>query len=190
MAFTFSDNTVPAHDNWAFVLHRYGHYAWSMISTDFPVLDCLPLLAASLGAIALLALPPGTAGSAQLRRRVAAALVVAIGLDLVLYDRLQIYGLPLPPGVMLLIGLIPLFVPARPADTLVRFARAGAIGAVGYLFLLPEYSDLRLGLVLLPFAAVGTARAIAWWNALGTADNAAHGPARSLRPLEAAGANH
>ncbi|MFL5953201.1 MAG: hypothetical protein ACJ76I_03725 [Gaiellaceae bacterium] len=167
MAFTFSENTVPAHDTWGFVLHRYGHYVWSMIYTDFPVLDCLPLVAASLGALALLALPAGTRRSARVRRRFAAALVIAIGLDLVLYDRLQIYGMPLPPGVMLLIGLVPLFVPAGPPDTLVRFARGGAIAALAYLLVLPEYTDLRLGLVLLPFAAVGTARAIAWWTSLG-----------------------
>jgi hypothetical protein len=58
----------------------------------------------------------------------------------------------------------------------VRFARAGAVGAIAYLFVLPEYTDLRLGLVLVPFAAVGVARSVASWNALAAAELA---PARS-----------
>lgn len=166
MAFTFSENQIPTNDSWSFVLHHYWYFARTMIATDFPVLDCLSLVAASLGAIALLALPRGGARSSRLRRRVVVGLLLAIGLNLVLYDQLQIYGEPLPPGVMLLIGLVPLFVPTNRNDTLVRFARAGAVGAVAYLFLLPEYTDLRLGLVLLPFAAIGTGRAVAWWNVL------------------------
>lgn len=169
MAFTFSGNKIPADDSWSFVMHQYGHFARWMILTDFPVLDCLPLVAASVGAIALLALPSASARASRLRRRVVAGLVVAIGLDLVLYDHLRIYGEPLPPGVMLLICLLPLFIPASSDDTLVRFARAGAVGAIAYLFVLPQYTDLRLGLVLIPFAAVGVARSVAWWIALSPA---------------------
>jgi hypothetical protein len=33
------------------------------------------------------------------------------------------------------------------------------VGAVGYLFLLPQSTELRLPLVVLPFAAIGVARA-------------------------------
>jgi hypothetical protein len=140
-----------------------------MITTDFPVLDCLPLAAAALGAIALLALPPGSARSSRLRRGAAAGLGAAMSIDLLLYDHMRIYGLPLSPGVMLLIGLLPLFVPTSAEDRLVRFSRAGAVGAVAYLFVLPQYTDLRLGLVLIPFAAVGAARSVGWWSALGAA---------------------
>lgn len=169
MAFTFSENKIPADASWSFVIHQYGHFARSMILTDFPVLDCLPLVAASVGAIALLALPPASARACRLRRRVVAGLVVAIGLDLVLYDHLQIYGEPLSAGVILLICLLPLFIRARSDDVLVRFARAGAVGAIAYLFVLPQYTELRLGLVLIPFAAVGVARSVAWWIALSPA---------------------
>ena len=38
--------------------------------------------------------------------------------------------------------------------------RGGALASVGYLFLLPQSTELRLPLVVLPFAAVGFARAV------------------------------
>jgi hypothetical protein len=84
MASTFSENRIPADSSWSFVLDHYWYFARTMISTDFPVLDCLPLVAASLGAIALLAIPPGAARTSRLRRRVVVGLLLAIGLNLVL----------------------------------------------------------------------------------------------------------
>ena len=45
------------------------------------------------------------------------------------------------------------------AERYFSFHRAAGIGAAGLIFLLPQYSDFRLELVLLPVAAVGLARA-------------------------------
>ena len=89
-----------------------------------------------------------------------------------LHDHLRIYGEPLATGVMLLLGLLPLFAPTRADDVLVRFARMGALAGVAYLFVLPEYTQVRLGLVLLPFSAIGVGRIVAWWTALGESSRA------------------
>ena len=64
-----------------------------------------------------------------------------------------------PPGVLLLVALLPLFLPG-PRDEWLTFVRGGALASVAYLFVLPQYTQLRLALVVLPFAALGVARAI------------------------------
>jgi hypothetical protein len=48
----------------------------------------------------------------------------------------------------------------EPGDEFITLIRGGAVGALGYLFLLPQPTDLRLPLVVLPFAAIGVARGI------------------------------
>jgi hypothetical protein len=62
--------------------------------------------------------------------------------------------------------LVPLFLPIAAEDACLRFMRAGALGAAAYLFLEPQYTGVRYPLVLLPFAAVGVARAISMWPKL------------------------
>ncbi len=87
-----------------------------------------------------------------------AALIGAIA---ALVEPLQLRSFPDPtPSGLLVVGaLLPLFLPAG-GDRFMLLIRGGAIGAAAYLFLLPEFTAFRLALVLLPFAAIGLARAV------------------------------
>jgi hypothetical protein len=165
MAFTFSGNEVPTNDTWSFVLGGYRTFVGEMLHIDYPVLANWSTVTLLVGALALLALPATSSERMTRVRRIAirSAVLIAVAYEF-FWNQLQTFRQPLAPGVALLICLLPLLAPAKRDDILVRFARVGALAAVAYLFLLPQFTDLRLGLVLMPFAAVGFARAISWWQ--------------------------
>lgn len=148
MAFTFSGNRVPTNDSWTFVSHRYATFAGRMLRSDFPLAADWPLTVLLLTAVVLLAVP-----RIPHRRPLAVLALVAAAV-----------AAPHAAGVLLVVAVVPLFAPTHADDTLVRLGRMGALAAAAYLFVLPEYTQLRLALVLLPFAALGVARAAAMWT--------------------------
>jgi hypothetical protein len=163
MAFTFSDNTIPTDTSWSYVLHQYGTYVRMMIDFEFPFRSAPVVTAALLLVVALLALRPPTASMLNRFRRVALALLVSVlGVVALFVAPLQLASWPdpVPFGILLVVALLPLFLPAD-GDEFITLIRGGALGAVGYLFLLPQSTGLRLPLVVLPFAAIGIARGIA-----------------------------
>lgn len=160
LAFTFSRNDVPSDDSWHYVLTHYRAHLDGLIA-EFPFRANLPLTALLLGLLALLVTRPSPTARLDLIRRAAvAACLLALAL-IALHIPLHLRALPepLPGGILLVLALVPLFL-AGNGDDFVHLARGGAIGAVGYLLLLPDYTALRYPLVILPFAALGIARAI------------------------------
>jgi Dolichyl-phosphate-mannose-protein mannosyltransferase len=171
MAFTFSGNNLPTNASWHQVLAAYWPHVEGMLFRDFHLRDALPVTVALLGALLLLALRTASAQATQARR---VAILAALGLAIAALpansalDQTGLFthitnGASLGFGTLLVLALVPLFLPARRDDAFLRFIRYGAIGAAAYMFLLPEYTGLRLALVLVPFATVGAARAIAMW---------------------------
>jgi len=133
-----------------------------MLDFDFPFRSTLPVTTVLLSTVALLALRPGASSRLYAVRQAALALVVsflAIAALLVAPLQLPSWPDPVPFGILLVAALLPLFLPAD-GDAFITLIRGGAVGAVGYLFLLPQPTGLRLPLVLLPFAAVGIARGL------------------------------
>jgi 4-amino-4-deoxy-L-arabinose transferase-like glycosyltransferase len=160
LALTFSRNDVPSDSSWHYILTHYRAHLDGLIA-EFPFRANLPLTALLLGLLALLVTKPSLATRLNMIRRaavVACLLVLAlIALRVPLY--LSALPEPLPAGILLLVALVPLFLPSN-GETFIDLARGGAIGAVGYLLLLPDYTALRYPLVILPFAALGAARVI------------------------------
>ena len=162
MAFTFSKNTIPADASWHYIFHQYGTFVGMMIDFDFPFRSTLPVTTVLLSAVALLALRRGASSRLYAVRQAMLALgVVFLGIAALLVAPLQLPSWPdlVPFGILLIAALLPLFLPAD-GDAFITLIRGGALGAVGYLFLLPQPTGLRLPLVLLPFAAIGIARGL------------------------------
>jgi len=162
MAFTFSKNTIPTDASWHYILHQYGTFVGMMLEFDFPFRSTLPVTTVLLSVVALLALRPGASSKLYVVRQAALVLVVsflAIAALLVAPLQLPSWPDPVPFGILLIAALLPLFLPAD-GDAFITLIRGGALGAVGYLFLLPQPTGLRLPLVLLPFAAIGIARGL------------------------------
>ena len=162
MAFTFSDNKIPTDTSWGYVFHEYGTYVRMMIDFDFPFRSTPAVTAALLSVVALLALRPTASSMLNRFRQVALALLVSfLGIVALFVAPLQLASWPdpVPFGILLIAALLPLFLPAD-GDEFIALIRGGALGAVGYLFLLPQSTGLRLPLVVLPFAAIGIARGI------------------------------
>ncbi len=162
MAFTFSKNTIPTDASWQYIFHQYGTFVGMMIDFDFPFRSTLPVTTVLLSVVALLALRPGASSKLYTVRQATLALVVSfLGIAAVLVAPLQLpsWPDPVPFGILLIAALLPLFLPAD-GDAFITLIRGGALGAVGYLFLLPQPTGLRLPLVLLPFAAIGIARGL------------------------------
>jgi hypothetical protein len=162
MAFTFGKNTVPTDTSWHYIFHQYGTFVRMMIEFDFPFRSTLAVTTALLSVVALLALRPGASSMLYTVRQAALALVVSfLGIAALFIAPLQlaIWPDPVPFGILLIAALLPLFLPAD-GEEFITLIRGGAVGAVGYLFLLPQSTGLRLPLVLLPFAAIGLARGI------------------------------
>ncbi|HZT91189.1 MAG TPA: hypothetical protein VFA05_04035 [Gaiellaceae bacterium] len=163
LAFTFSGNQVPVVDTWHSVLHAYPTFVRWMFETDFPFASSMRVDAVLVGLVALLAVKPS--GEAPLRRVWTAAFVVTAGfvaVAAVLVSPLQLatFADPVPAGVLLIGAVLPLFLTPRSRDPFLALLRGGALASVAYLFLLPQYTALRLALVVLPFAALGVARAV------------------------------
>jgi hypothetical protein len=192
MAFTFSKNTIPTDASWHFIVHQYGTFVGMMLDFDFPLRSTLPVTTVLLSVVALLALRPGASSRLHAVRQAALALVAAfLGIAALLVAPLQLpsWPDPVPFGILLVAALLPLFLPAD-GDAFITLIRGGALGAVGYLFLLPQPTGLRLPLVLLPFAAIGIARGLSLVrnpqrvSAIRTSRNRALSPGSSLRGLE------
>jgi hypothetical protein len=176
LAFTFSGNDVPKDASWSFVLHNYWPHVQAMLRGDFRIYDAKPISMVLLGAVLLLGLGETDLRATKARRL---GIIVAVGLGTIaaLPTNSFVYGDPLfvhltggftlNPGTVVLLAIVPLFLPASSGDTFIRLMRAGATGALAYLFLLPQYTGFRLPLVLLPFAAVGLARAASLWPRMG-----------------------
>jgi len=160
LAFTFSRNNVPSDDSWHYILAHYRAHLDGLIA-EFPFRTNLPLTALVLGLLALLVTRPSLTIRLDLIRRAAVAACLLVLVLVALHVPLHLRALPepLPAGILLVLALVPLFLPSG-GDDFVHVARGGAIGAVGYLLLLPDYTALRYPLVILPFAALGVARAI------------------------------
>jgi hypothetical protein len=162
MAFTFSDNKIPADTSWHYILQQYGTFVRLMIKFDFPFRSTIPVTAVLVAVVGLLALRP-TAMSVlyKFRQPTLALLVSFLGVVALFVAPLQLASWPdpVPFGILLIAALLPLFLPAD-GDEFITLIRGGALGAVGYLFLLPQSTELRLPLVLLPFAAIGVARGL------------------------------
>ena len=170
MAFTFSDNKVPTDTSWHYVAQEYGTFVHLMIKFDFPIRSTVPVTAVLLAVIALLALPQATTSMLyKLRQPILALLVSLLGVAALFVAPLQLpsWPDPVPFGILLIAALLPLFLPAD-GDEFITLIRGGALGAVGYLFLLPQSTELRLPLVLLPFAALGFARGLSMARVRGT----------------------
>jgi hypothetical protein len=163
MAFTFSDNTIPTDTSWHHILHEYGTFVRMMVEFDFPFRSTPGVTTALLSIVCLLALRPTASATLYKLRQVALALLVSLlGIAALFVAPLQLASWPdpVPFGILLIVALLPLFLPAD-GDAFITLMRGGALGAVGYLFLLPQSTALRLPLVVLPFAAIGVARGIA-----------------------------
>jgi hypothetical protein len=163
MAFTFSDNAIPSDTGWHYIFHHYVTYLRLMINFDFPFRSTPVVTVMLLGLVALLALRPGASSALGALRRwtlIIGSSFLAIGAVLIAPLQLSLLADPVPDGMLLIVALLPLFLPAD-GDEFIAVLRGGALGAVGYLFLLPQSTELRLPLVVLPFAAIGFARAIA-----------------------------
>jgi hypothetical protein len=177
MAFTFSDNKIPTDTSWHYISQQYGTFVRLMINFDFPFRSTAAVTAVLLAVVALLALrPPGSSALYKFRQAALALLASFLGVAALFIAPLQLatWPDPVPFGILLIAALLPLFLPAE-GDEFITLIRGGAVGAVGYLFLLPQSTDLRLPLVVLPFAAIGVARALALARAQ------AHGPTRVQR---------
>jgi hypothetical protein len=164
MAFTFSDNGIPRDPSWTYVRQHYGEFLRYMIQVDFPFRTHALVALALTALVVLLATTPREGSRpSRARQMLLLASAAALGILVLLIAPLQLPSIPdpVPPGVLLIAALLPLFAPAR-EDDLIVLARCGGIGAVAYLFLLPQATDLRLALVILPFAAIGFARAVSW----------------------------
>jgi hypothetical protein len=162
MAFTFSENWIPTDTSWHFIFHQYGRFVGLMVDFDFPLRSSAPVTAALLAIVALLALRPAASSLLhRFRQGSLALLVLSLGMVALFVAPLQLpsWPDPVPFGILLIAALLPLFLPAN-GDEFITLVRGGALGAVGYLFLLPQPTGLRLPLVVLPFAAIGIARAI------------------------------
>lgn len=162
LAFTFSGNRIPAQDSWSFVFDRYGAFVHWMLATDFPFASSGRITFVLLLLVALLALRP--ASTSQVRRVWALAVAFAtafIAFSATLVGPLQLFAFDvLPMGILLVVAVLPLFLAAPGRDPFFAAARGGALASIAYLFVLPQYTDLRLALVVLPFAALGAARAV------------------------------
>jgi hypothetical protein len=160
MAFTFSDNKIPTDTSWHYIFHQYGPYVRLMINFDFPFRSTVFVTALLLAVVALLALRTPSPTLYRFRQTTLLLLVSFLGVAALLIAPLQLASWPdpVPFGVLLIASLLPLFLPAE-GDEFITLVRGGAVGAVGYLFLLPQSTELRLPLVVLPFAAIGVARA-------------------------------
>ena len=161
LAFTFNANRIPADDSWSYVLHRYWPNVHLMLLIDFPFRSAASVSLLLLCLVGLLGLHSGAPRLQRLRAWTLAsgAAVAAIGAVIIGPLGLVTAVDPVPSGVLLVAAILPLYLPGR-VDPLLRLARGGALGAIAYLFLLPQYTGLRLALVLLPFAALGIARAV------------------------------
>jgi hypothetical protein len=162
MAFTFSDNNIPTDTSWQYIFDHYGTYLRLMINFDFPFRSTPVVTVLLLGLVSLLALQPDSSSRLCRVRRwmlVVTASFLAIGAVLIAPLQLAAFSDPVPAGMVLIAALLPLFFPAD-GDAVITLLRGGALGAVGYLFLLPQSTELRLPLVVLPFAAMGVARGI------------------------------
>src|SRR4029078_746473 len=132
------------------IFHRYGTSLQTMLNYDFPFRST-PIVALLLvGLVALLAFRPGPSSGLWAIRRWTIRVTVcflAIGALLIAPLQLATFSDPIPAGMLLIAALLPLFVPAG-GDEFLAFARGGALCAVGYLFLLPQWTELRLPLVV------------------------------------------
>jgi hypothetical protein len=166
LAFTFSGNQLPSDESWHFIASQYGHSVAWMLGNDFPFRTYPALAALTVGLVAVLGSRPATAG--VLRSFLAAIAVAGAALLIVVAgwpgSFLHLLGpagpRPFPAGIVLVAALLPLFLSGRDDDHFLMLARGGAIAAAAYIFVLPQYTQLRLALVMLPFAALGIARAI------------------------------
>jgi hypothetical protein len=162
MAFTFSKNTIPTDSSWHYIFHQYGPFVRMMVDFDFPFRSATAVTGGLLAVVALLALRPTASPMLYRLRQVALTLLVSfLGIAVLFVAPLQLpsWPDPVPSGILLIAALLPLFLPAE-GDEFITLLRGGALGAVGYLFLLPQWTELRLPLVVLPFAAIGVARGI------------------------------
>jgi len=162
MAFTFSDNKVPSDTSWHYIFDQYGTYLRLMINFDFPFRSSPVVTGLLLAVAALLALQADRLSALYRFRRWTLIISTSfLGISAVLVAPLQLTLLsdPVPAGILLILSLLPLFLPAG-GDEMLSLIRGGALASVGYLFLLPQSTELRLPLVVLPFAAVGFARAV------------------------------
>jgi hypothetical protein len=184
MAFTFSNNTIPTDTSWHHIFQEYGTFVRMMIEFDFPFRSTLGVTTALLSVVALLALRPGASSRLYTVRQAALALVVSfLGIAALVVAPLQLASWPdpVPFGILLIAALLPLFLPAD-GEEFMTLIRGGALGAVGYLFLLPQSTGLRLPLVLLPFAAIGIARGISLARAPSRAIAAPASKSREVHP--------
>jgi hypothetical protein len=171
MAFTFSDNNIPTDTSWQYIFDQYGTYLRLMINFDFPFWSRPVVTLLLLGLVSLLALQPRPSSPLSgLRRWMLVVTSAFLGIGAVLIAPLQLaaFSDPVPAGMILIAAVLPLFLPAH-GDEFMTLLRGGALGAVGYLFLLPQSTELRLPLVVLPFAAMGVARGISLARAPGLA---------------------
>jgi hypothetical protein len=168
MGWTFSGNQIPASTDLGSLAGGYARSLKLMLQGgDFPFQESLALVVLLAALLLCLALPRGSSELITVwrRRALVAAAAVFVGLFLVGDAVLSYAGLDalaslLRPGILLLGVTVPLFLPAQ-RDPFIALMRGGALGALMYLLVIPQATDLRLALVLLPFAVVGLARAIA-----------------------------
>jgi hypothetical protein len=161
MAFTLNENEIPPSTSWHFVLSHDLPNVKAMIETEFPIQSHWALDSICLGVVLLLAFQPKSPLLAATRATTLALTAGLIAAVAALVEPLQLRSFPDPtPSGLLIVGaLLPLFLPAG-GDRFLLLIRGGAVGAAAYLFLLPEFTAFRLALVLLPFAALGLARAV------------------------------
>lgn len=166
IAFAFNGRTVPQDTSWSFILARWLPSFRTMMRVDFDLAHSLPLFAA--GALVLACAFVHGGQLAALRRFVLllalAAFAVIVFLGPAVFEA-EGRRYPLQAGQLLLVALVPLVLDRR-RDRVSGVLAGGLAGAGAYVLVQPQITDLRIALVLLPFAAVGVAQTIAAAQAL------------------------
>jgi hypothetical protein len=155
MDYVFLGRSSP-DDSWSEILAGYWPSMRAMLQSDVIDVGYYRATFVILAGLALMFLRPRTRDIARVRT-VALAGVAAYAAVLLVAP--QLLGEDLPVQTLTICGLALLLLAGRDRDA--RLLRAGAGAALAYLCVLPNITDFRLELTLVPFAAVGLATAVA-----------------------------
>jgi hypothetical protein len=155
MDYVFLGRSSP-DDSWSEILAGYWPSMHTMLQSDIVDVGYYRATFVILAGLALLFLRPRTADFARIRAVGLSGVAAYAALMLVSPGLL---GEDLPVQTLTIAGLVLLL--RAGADRDARLLRAGAFAALAYLCVLPNMTDFRLELTLVPFAAAGLTFAIA-----------------------------
>ena len=166
LAYDLAGSYPPAHPSWGYDLTKYWPALHGMISTDFGTYVATPQGRSIAVIFAAGCVSVATLGhwSRLKRERV---LLGAVGLGFVALTTILDFamggGSPVLPIGVLLIGALSALVILWQPDPFFALQAGAALGALGYLALMPGFTNFRYEIVLLAAGAVGTA---AWVDRL------------------------